>query len=74
MLTLYLSLVELDDQRKVEEIYIQYRQQMFYVACRILQDESLAEDAVHQAFLRIIDNLSKFMRIPVTKQEPWSLL
>lgn len=32
---------------------------MFYVANRILKDEYLSEDVVHQAFLRIIDNLSK---------------
>lgn len=36
---------------------------MFYVANRILKDEYLSEDAVHQAFLRIIDNLDKIEEI-----------
>jgi len=32
---------------------------MFYIANRILNDEYLAEDAVHQAFLKVIENLDK---------------
>src|SRR5690554_7946472 len=40
---------------------------MFYVANRILKDEYLSEDVVHQAFLRIIDNLSKIDNIDCHK-------
>ena len=40
---------------------------MFYVANRILKDEYLSEDVVHQAFLRIIDNLSKIDKIDCHK-------
>lgn len=32
---------------------------MFYVANQILQDEFLAEDAVHKAFIKIYDSLHK---------------
>ena len=57
---IYLSILESkEDKSKFEQIYITYKQTMFYVANRILKDEYLSEDVVQQAFLRIIDNLSK---------------
>nr|WP_300002914.1 RNA polymerase sigma factor [Tissierella sp.] len=61
---LYLSMVESpEDKNKFEEIYNTYRQRMFYLANRIIRDEYLAEDIVHQSFLRIIDNLDKINEI-----------
>lgn len=42
---------------KFEEIYEEYRQQMFFVANRILHDEYEAEDAVHDAFICIGKNM-----------------
>ena len=57
---IYLNLIEAEeDKRKFERLYISYRQTMFYAANRILKDYHLSEDAVHQAFLRIVDNLDK---------------
>jgi len=57
---LYLSLIDSEeDKSKFERLYLAYKQQMYYAANRILKDSHLAEDAVHQAFLRIIDNLEK---------------
>jgi len=56
----YLSLIEGEqDKRKFERIYEAYRQIMFYAANRILRDRHLAEDAVHLAFMRVIDHLEK---------------
>lgn len=61
---LYLSMLESpEDKNKFEEIYNTYKQTMFYAANRIIRDEYLAEDIVHQAFLRIIDNLDKINEI-----------
>ena len=58
MLAFYLSLVDSEeDKSKVEQIYYQYRNLMFYVARDVLRYEKLAEDAVHQAFIRIINHL-----------------
>lgn len=57
---IYLSLIENEgDKRKFEHIYISYKQTMFYAANRILKNEYTSEDAVHQAFLRIINHLDK---------------
>lgn len=57
---IYLSLIDSkEDISKFELLYNTYRQTMFYVAKDILRDNYLAEDAVHMAFLRIIENLNK---------------
>jgi len=47
------------DKNKIELLYVSYRKLMFHVANCILCDEWLAEDAVHQTFLRIIENFNK---------------
>lgn len=57
---IYLNTIKsVEDKSKFEQLYIKYRQTMFYTANRIIKDEYLAEDIVHQAFLRIMDNLDK---------------
>lgn len=57
---IYLSLIDSpEDIRKFEHIYIEYKQTMYYAAYRILKDRHTAEDAVHQAFLRIVNKLEK---------------
>lgn len=58
MLTLYLSMIDdPQEQRKFERLYSSYRQTMYYVAYRVLNNQEDAEDAVHQAFLRVIDHM-----------------
>ncbi|MHB8963627.1 MAG: RNA polymerase sigma factor [Saccharofermentanales bacterium] len=60
MLIYYLSLIETeDDKDKFERLYNQYKRLMFYRARQILNDDFLAEDAVHDAFIKIIDYLDK---------------
>lgn len=57
---IYLQMIESDaDKSKFEQIYLQYRGLMFTVANRILTNEQDAEDAVHQAFVRIAENIEK---------------
>ncbi|EMJ5875857.1 RNA polymerase sigma factor [Clostridioides difficile] len=67
---IYLAIIDSKEERiKFEEIYIKYKKLMFYVANQILKDEALSEDAVHNAFLKIIDNLDKINDVnsPKTK-------
>lgn len=55
---IYLAMIEDEkDKRKFERLYGDYRQTMYYAANRILGDSHQAEDAVHQAFLRLVDRL-----------------
>lgn len=65
------------DRDTVEELFRQNYKLMMYIAKGILKDQNKAEDAVSQAFIRIIDKLltsfrNYHLRI-VTKQEGWSL-
>lgn len=48
-----------EEQSKFEKIYKEYRGVMFYVANKILNNEHDAEDAVHQAFVKIAENIEK---------------
>lgn len=48
-----------DDKMKVERLYLQHKDRLFGVAYSILHDKSLAEDAVHDTFMRIIEYLHK---------------
>lgn len=55
MLMFYLSLLETqEDKDKLELLYDHYTPLLKHVAYQLLQDEHLAEDAVHTAFLNII--------------------
>lgn len=60
----YFALIDTpEDKNKFEQLYHAYEQTMYYVANRILKDSYLAEDAVHLAFLRIIEHLDKIEQI-----------
>ena len=61
---IYMSMIESgEDEDLFKGLYLKYRKHMKYIAMQILSDEYLAEDAVHNAFLKIISNLEKFHRI-----------
>ena len=58
MLMIYASVIDdAADLRKFERIYYLYRDQMFFVANKILNDEHEAEDAVQNALLGIARNI-----------------
>ena len=60
MLSYYLQTIESEeDKSKFERIYYRYRKLMFHVAMKILHNDADAEDAVHQAFVSVIENLNK---------------
>lgn len=72
---IYLQMIESDeDKSKFEQLYIMYKGLMFHVAMKILKNEFDAEDAVHQAFLSLIENLKKNRMSNVQKPELISLL
>ncbi|MEM1891887.1 MAG: RNA polymerase sigma factor [Nitrososphaerota archaeon] len=60
MIAIYLSVIDDEqDKNKFEILYTTYRKLMLYIADQVLKDKYLAEDAIHQAFLKIIENLDK---------------
>ena len=57
---IYLQMIESnEDKSKFEQIYHQYYRLMFYVARKFLRREQDAEDAVHHAFVKIAENITK---------------
>ncbi len=67
MLVLYLSLLDGEDEGKFERLYYKYRRLMFTCAKEILKDDVLAEDAVHEAFLRLTKYMKKIDEIECNK-------
>lgn len=64
----YLQMIETPEERsKFESIYLLYRDTMYAVAYRILDNPQDAEDAVHYAFLKVIENISKISEIDCPK-------
>ena len=59
MLALMMIMETEEDREKAAEIYRLYRGTMLYTAKSILHEAHLAEDAVSEAFIKIINNLEK---------------
>lgn len=59
MMSFYMSMIDTEENKtKFELIYEKYHKLMFYIAYQILKDNPLSEDAVHDSFVKIIENLS----------------
>ena len=57
---IYLQMLETPEEKsKFEQLYLEYKGLMFNVAYEILHNEQDAEDAVHQAFVKIAENIKK---------------
>ena len=71
MLVYYLQMLDTPEEKvQFEQIYLKYRGLMFHVAEGILHDHQEAEDAVHNAFLKIIKKFSKFQNTPAQDLAP----
>lgn len=56
----YLQMIESAQERsRFEQLYRKYRGLMYSVAYGILHNEQDAEDAVHHAFVKVAENISK---------------
>ena len=57
---LYIQMLEtLEEKSKFEQLYLGYRNLMFYVANGILHNRQDSEDVVHESFLKIIKIIDK---------------
>ena len=64
----YLEMIDSpEDESKFERVYHKYRYLMLHVAKQILQNHHDAEDAVHQAFISIIENIEKISDVECPK-------
>lgn len=71
MLLFYLNLLDTAEEKdKFTALYEKHRLIMLYTANNVLKDEYKAEDAVHEAFMRVMKNLHKISAVdcPQTKR------
>jgi len=70
MLMFYLTAFESDaDKQTFEEIYVKYKDAAFRAALKIKNNRAMAEDALHNGFLRLINNWEKFLTVPCDKRQ-----
>ncbi len=63
MINIYLSALETtEDKAEFEDLYIKYKQRMYAIAYKILQNVEDSEDAVHNAFIAIANNFEKIKK------------
>lgn len=75
MLSFYLSALEsAADKEDFRALYRRYHGVMERTALAILQNPRDAEEAVQEAFIRVIENFSKIYEIPCKNLGPGSLL
>ena len=61
---IYLQMLDTPEERaKFEKLYYSHRRTMLHIAMKILKDHQLAEDAVQEAFLRLVKNFSKIGQV-----------
>lgn len=71
MLSLYLQAInDEDDKLKFKQIYCDYKDIMFKKAYSILKSKEFSEDAVHNAFIKIIKYLPKIYE-PQDEKTKW---
>lgn len=60
MLSAYLAMLSTsEDKSFVEGLYNDYEREMYSVAYSVLKNRADAEDAVHETFLRVINNIDR---------------
>ncbi len=71
MLVFYLQMLDTPEEKiRFEQIYREYRGLMCHLADNILHNRQDAEDAVHNAFLRIIKKFSELRTAPAEDLAP----
>lgn len=68
MLMLYLSMLDTEEERQTfADIYERYKYDCLHIAMFICKDKALAEDAVHNAFMEIIERKDEYLNFPCSK-------
>ena len=74
MLIYVSSIPAAEGRAKFEQVYRHYRGLMYEAAFRLLGSEEDAEDAVHQAFLYLAENISKISEPICTKTRSYVVI
>ena len=71
MLVYYIQMLDTPEEKiRFEQIYTKYRGMMYCIANGILKNDQDAEDAVHNAFIKMIKRFSKFQSAPLKDLAP----
>lgn len=64
LLTLYLSMLDNEQERKkMTDLYKEHKYVLLRYAIKITYNQSMAEDAVHNAFISIIEKKEKYLKL-----------
>lgn len=75
MLNFYLNLIDdYNKKDKFKELYLTYRQDMYKTAFGILEDSFEAEDAVHEAFMIIINKIDKISEVKCSQTHAYLII
>ena len=75
LLLFYLSLIENEEEKsKLEKLYYEYKKLMKYIAFEILDNNELAEDAVHEAFIKLTRHLKGIEEIKCHKTKAFIVI
>ena len=75
MLFLLMDMADTPEKRiKVEELYDEYDKLLYYVAGKILTQKEDIEDAIMDAWIKIIQIFIRFLKLNVRKQKVFWLL
>lgn len=75
MISFYLSLLDTPEEKNMfEQLYRLYRQDMYKMAYGILKNKYDTEDAVHEAFMRVMKNLTKISEIDCPQTHAYLLI
>lgn len=75
MLTFTLTLIDdPSDKEKFNNIYMKYRNLMFYKAMSLLHNEALAEEAVQESLMKIAKNISKISDVDCSKTKAFIVI
>lgn len=72
---IYLQMIDSPEYKmKFERLYHKYRDLMYNIAYNFLKNEHDAEDAVHHAFVSIIENLEKLSSVECPKTKAFCVI
>lgn len=75
MISFYLSLLDTPEEKSMfEQLYRLYRQDMYKRAYGILKNKYDTEDAVHEAFMRVMKKLTKISEIDCPQTHAYLLI
>ena len=64
LLTIYLSMLDTEQERKkMTDLYEEHKYALFNYAMTIIRNQDMAEDAVHNAFISIIEKKEKYLNL-----------